>query len=140
MTKRKINKPLKYLAGPFSNPDQKIMDERKVLHAKLAVLLKNRGESIYAPIPETTCLTELGGLSGTSWKDWREHDLNLLQRCDELYVMLIQGWRESLGVRGEVKFAIQNNIPIRFINMEGELFRLNVFEMFLIESEEELND
>lgn len=114
--RKESDTPLYYLAGPYSHKDQAIMDQREIDHAKCAVELKLQGYSIYAPIPETTALTKLGGLVGTSWKDWRDHDLNLLSRCDEIIIILIEGWRESIGVRGEVKFAIQNDIPISYLD------------------------
>lgn len=130
-----------YLAGPYSHKDRSIMEDRELKHAQCAVALKKQGLSIYAPIPETTALAKLAGLTGTSWEDWREHDLNLLGRCDEIMVMLIPGWKESLGVRGEVKFALKNNIPITFVSEDGsDKIRTNVLEMFEVGHVDELND
>lgn len=134
-------KPLIYLAGPYSSPYTALMKERESIHAIVAVELKKQGNAVYCPIAETVTLAQLGGLSGTSWEDWRQHDLNLLSRCDQIYVLLIDGWKESLGVRGEVKFALKNHMPVYFINQEVDtVFGTDTLRMFGVTNIEELND
>jgi hypothetical protein len=137
-----MNRPiLHYLAGPFSTPDDELRHYRKYAHARCAVALKRAGYAVYAPIAETTALAEYGGITGTSWEDWREHDLNLLIRCDKILVMLIPGWKESLGVKGEVKFALKNNIPIEFVDEAATKFVItDVLAMFEVNHVEDLND
>jgi hypothetical protein len=139
------HKKLVYLAGPYSHPDKAVRKNREICHSLCAVALKRQGEiDVYAPIPETTALCELGGLTGTDWNSWRGHDLNLLSRCDEIYVMMIDGYKESLGVRGEVKFALQNDIPVKFIDEDAmiliEYTRLEILDLFGVEEVTELND
>lgn len=136
-----IRKALIYLAGPFSHTEKAIMNEREIQHAKCAIALKQQGLSIYAPITETTALEKLGGLKETSWAYWREHDLNLLSRCDELWVMLLDGYKESLGVKGEVKFAVKNSIPIKFVAIDGSYTLIkDILKEFDVKTIEELND
>jgi hypothetical protein len=36
-------------------------------------------------------------------------DLEILSRCD--YIYLLPGWRNSVGARGEYKFAVEHGIP-----------------------------
>src|SRR3990167_8226500 len=108
-------KPVNYLAGPYTHKDKAIMDEREVLHSKAANALKQAGLIVYAPIPETTALAKLGGMVETNWAFWRDHDLNMLDRCDKLLVLMIPGWKESVGVRGEVKFALTKGMPVEFL-------------------------
>lgn len=135
-------KDLVYLAGPISTTKPGQYLERIRAHAKCAVQLESQGKvNIYSPACETHGYVELGGKIGTSWKDWKQHDLNILSRCNKLYVMLLDGWKESIGVKGEVKYALKNNIPIEFVNVEGTVTIItDVLEMFDIKEVEELND
>jgi len=138
------HKKLIYLAGPITPPKDKpeLYLERIRAHARCAVHLQSRGEvDIYSPASETHGFVELGGMSGTTWEDWRGKDLNQLSRCDEIYVMLLDGWKESLGVRGEVKYALKNNIPVSFVTVDGQdIVRTNTLEMFEVKSADDLND
>jgi hypothetical protein len=39
----------------------------------------------------------------------------MLSRCDDLAVLCLPGWRESVGVRAGIVFAQEIGIPVRFI-------------------------
>ena len=120
------------------------MEEREELVCGLAVDLKNQGHHIYCPIAETAALAKHAHLLGTSWEDWREHDLVLLDRCDELWIAMIDGWQQSKGVRGELKFALQRGIPVCFVNLDaGFIVHQELggcLAMFDIKDIDELND
>lgn len=51
-----------------------------------------------------------GGALGMSDETWLKGDLELILRCDALWA--IPGWAESKGAKEEVKFAIENTIPV----------------------------
>jgi len=137
-------KTLYYLAGPYTHESKAIMNEREIQHSKCAVALKNQGMAVYAPIPETTSLAKLGGMQETNWESWRDHDLNMLDRCDELLIMNINGWIQSKGVRGEVKFALQKGLPVHIIPEDGSyimtLTKEALLELFGVSDVEMLND
>lgn len=41
---------------------------------------------------------------------WREADLEMLRRCDAIF--LIPGWENSKGAKMEKEFSLQNGIPV----------------------------
>lgn len=49
-------------------------------------------------------------------KTYYKHDLEWLSLCD--CMLVLEGWENSIGVRGEIKFAITNEIPIYFSKQE----------------------
>ena len=65
----------------------------------------------------------------TSWDVWKPHCLNLICKCDEVWVMIGQGWKipqyivnesnSSTGVAGELNLAIQNHKKIAFVDVSG---------------------
>jgi hypothetical protein len=47
---------------------------------------------------------------------WMSQDLPILRRCDEILVLGLHGWHDSLGVRAEMFEAMTYKIPITLIN------------------------
>ena len=39
------------------------------------------------------------------WDYWEAYDKRLLAMCDQLYVLTLDGWYESVGVTAEIKPA-----------------------------------
>lgn len=49
------------------------------------------------------------------FKSWQKRDLTYISHCDEVWVMKMKDWDKSTGVKAEIKFAIKNNIPVRYL-------------------------
>lgn len=140
---KSIDQPeLIYLAGPYSHKDPKVMEHRELMHSKCAALLLSQGIHVYSPIAETVNIAKHDSVKDTGWEFWRATDLNKLSRCDRMYVMNIGGWEESKGVRGEVKYAIKNNIPIEYIDEHAtcRMLATDILEVFGVKDVELLND
>lgn len=133
-----------YLAGPYSHKSRRVRVLREYAHAECAVRLLKNQQHVYSPIVETTALASRGGLTDTDWKFWRNHDLVLLGRCDNMYILTIGGWKESIGVRGEVKFALKHKKGIYFVTVDGtvskKLSKTKLLKYFNVKTEGELND
>lgn len=130
-----------YLAGPYSHAKPEMMKAREIDHARCALALKQKGVLVYCPIAETATIAELGGYLGTGWEDWRDHDLWLLSCCTDMYILMIHGWRDSKGVRGELKYALKNNIKVSFCTVDGQVdSSYDPLSMFGVETVDELND
>jgi hypothetical protein len=39
------------------------------------------------------------------WEFWRRHDLKYLGLCDEVIVLTLPGWCESIGIQAEIAAA-----------------------------------
>lgn len=53
---------------------------------------------------------------------WYEHCLRILSACDEIHVLMLDGWQESIGMQKEMQYAQGNSISIRYIACDGETF------------------
>lgn len=58
----------------------------------------------------------------TGFNKWRDIDFSLIQMCDLVCVIKLDGWKESQGVQEEIKFAEQQKIPVFYID---KLFTAN---------------
>lgn len=61
---------------------------------------------------------------GTKWCDWKLVDVTYLEWCDEIWVVMMPGWDESVGVLDEIKHAKEfGGIKIRYLDPETLRFK-----------------
>ncbi len=51
------------------------------------------------------------------WDYWAEYDRKLISMCDEVYVLMLDGWEDSIGVQAEIEIAQELNKPITYIKI-----------------------
>jgi hypothetical protein len=97
-----------YLASPYSD-EQKSTREWRYKQAEVFTARKlAEGITIYSPIVHCHHLA-LGHELPKDFEFWKEHNYNMLKPCQELWVLMIPGWRDSKGVREEIEFAQELN-------------------------------
>lgn len=104
-----------YLAGPYSyDPDQAFN-----LHLFYAAQLLQSGALVFSPIAHNHQLAKTHGLP-SDYIFWTAHNKAILQRCDELWVMLEPGWNTSKGTQQEIEFALSLSKPILYIKVTND--------------------
>ena len=112
-----MNKKIAYLAVPYSSDNWNIKEERFQKVNKVAANLINKGEIIFSPISHTHPIAKAGKLSG-NWEYWVEFDRTYLECCYKLYVLMLDGWKESKGVKAEIEIAEELDLEIEYLNWE----------------------
>jgi len=102
---------LNYLCVPYSNPDPAVRQRRFEIVNAVAARLINEGLLIYSPISHSHHIATQHGLD-CGWEFWKRHDEYMLSLCSRLLVLQIDGWRESVGVQAEIRFALATGIEI----------------------------
>lgn len=77
------------------------------------------GRVVYSPITSMHYLAKTHAFFGEGDDFWLRHDLAILARCDRLIVLQLEGWEQSEGLRREIEFATEKNIPIEYIGVAG---------------------
>jgi hypothetical protein len=81
----------------------------------------NNGYYVFCPIAMSHPIQEFGGVPGT-WEYWAEYDTKLLKACQALFVVTIDGWKESTGVQAEIQIAKDLGMEISYVNsITGEV-------------------
>lgn len=80
----------------------------------MAGKLMSDGLHIFSPISHTHPIALAGNLP-TGFDFWRGYDEAILNVCKELWVLCLDGWQESVGVRAEIDYACKLGIPVRYI-------------------------
>ena len=89
-----------YLASAYSHPDPDVREQRFFEACRAAARLMRAGKAVHAPICHSHPIARFG--LPTEWSFWEATDREHLARCTEVVVLLIDGWRESEGVRAEI--------------------------------------
>jgi nucleoside 2-deoxyribosyltransferase len=104
-----------YLACPYSHPDPLVMQQRFVKVTQMAGKLMEQGFIVFSPISHSHPIASLGNLP-RDWAFWWEQDRAWLDACDELYILTLDGWRESVGIKDEIARAMALDMPIQYIS------------------------
>ncbi|HXH21718.1 MAG TPA: DUF1937 family protein [Dehalococcoidia bacterium] len=105
-----------YLASPYSHPDPAVRERRFRTACRLAAAFLRAGMLVFSPIAHSHPLVEFG--LPTDWRFWERYDRAHLERCDEVVVLMMDGWKESAGVQAEVRIARELGKPVRFLGVE----------------------
>ena len=99
-----------YLASPYSDPDSAIREQRFEAACEATAVLMRQGQWTFSPIVNTHVLTTHGMPLDSGF--WEPYNRELLSRCSELWVLMLPGWRESVGVRREVAMAEEMKLSV----------------------------
>jgi len=111
--------PLTYLACPYTHPDAEARAARFAAANRVAAVLMRRGEMVFSPISHTHPIAEAGDLP-KGWDFWRAFDRAYLEHSKRVVVLCIDGWRESVGIAGELEIAAELGLPASYIDENGE--------------------
>jgi hypothetical protein len=102
-----------YLASPYSHPDDDIRQQRFEAACRAAAEFIRRGRTVYSPIAHSHAICRYG--VPLDWRFWERHDRKFLEMCDEVVVLMLDGWPESVGVQAEIAIARELGKPVSFI-------------------------
>jgi len=105
-----------YLAGPYTHQDPNVRQARVERVTQTAAWL-SRHNAVYSPLTHGHALAE--ALPREAVHDhafWMRQCFPLLRPASALYVLPLEGWAESKGLRAEMDFAEVLRIPIVFLS------------------------
>lgn len=106
-----------YLASPYSHPDPAVREQRFRAACRATVALLCAGEHVFSPIVHSHPLVAFA--MPTAWAFWERIDRAHLERCDEVMVLMLDGWAHSVGVREELRIARELGRPVRFLEVDA---------------------
>ena len=105
---KQFDGPLIYLAAPLGHPDPSMRQERFDSvngYCEYPIL---QHELVVSPLSFGASLDE----DAISNSAWYALGLQMLSRCDELRILALDGWQNSVGVTLETKYARQLRLPV----------------------------
>lgn len=118
------NKPLKkiFIGTPYGK-DKDIQDVVHGLTMRVCVMLAREG---YVPMCPIQICHPLVRLDKEAMTFPDEHWVDICNRymdgCDEMYVLMLNGWQDSPGLKKEVEYAQSIGIPVYYktVSVAGE--------------------
>ena len=107
-----------YLASPFTHDDPAVRQQRYEAACRAAAALISQGQIVFSPISHSYGISADG--LPPDWHFWEKHDRRYLEVCDELAVLMLDGWQESVGVQAEIAIAREYGKPITFFRVNGQ--------------------
>lgn len=110
---------LVYLATPYNHPDASVRERRFLTACKVAGHFMRQGVHLFCPIAHTHPIALAGDLP-KGWDYWQAYDRAMLSACTELWVVKMEGWQESAGIRGEIEIARELGLKIQYVEFVFE--------------------
>ena len=103
-----------YLAAPYTHPDKTVTNKRMETFAIVDAGLISAGEHTVSPLSKHFN-TQYAKMN-TTWEFWQVYAEELMEACDELCVITMDGWEESPGCRAEIAMARAHKMKIRYLD------------------------
>ncbi len=104
-----------YLASPYTGNEQANFEAV----CRTAGHLMKASFFVFSPIAHTHPIA-MGGTLPTDWNYWEAYDRAMIERCDAVWVLMLDGWEESKGVTAEIEYAKYLGKDIKFITKTWE--------------------
>ncbi len=104
-----------YLASPYSHECDPVRELRFRQICEYAGYFMSMGYDIYSPIAHSHSIAVHSQLP-TDWQFWRNTCTKMISKCDEFWVLTMDGWATSIGVREETKIAKQMGKNIKHVS------------------------
>lgn len=108
------DKPMVYLAGPYTHSDRGVRERRFRAVTRVAADLIQKGVHVFSPISHSHPMVDLCGLR-VDWEYWEAFDRFHLGQCHKMIVLKLDGWRQSRGVQAEIRIAEDLGIPVEYM-------------------------
>jgi hypothetical protein len=104
-------KPLFYLASPISTSDPLQLWGRYESASMALARLITAGYLCYSPMTHWMSAVATWHLP-MDWKFWEPISLGFLRRCDALIILRLDGWEQSTGMKAEISWAKDHDLPV----------------------------
>lgn len=103
-----------YLASPYTHADPAVVQQRHDTVMEFVAEQLAHKVWIYSPIVHCHELSLRHTLPG-DFEFWKEYNFAMLAKASHLWVLALDGWDSSKGVRAELDLAAQLSIPTTLV-------------------------
>lgn len=103
-----------YLACPYSHHEPKVREYRFRAACIMAGKFMQQGHIVYSPISHSHPIAMECKLP-LDWSYWKDVDEFFISVCDELWVLCLEGWEQSEGIKAELEIVERLKKPVKYI-------------------------
>ena len=105
-----------YLASPFSHPSDAVRNHRYLEARRFTIDALLNGVAIFSPIVYGK---DMETAVGTAFEPWQGLNDVMIRSCEAVWVLCLEDWIKSRGVRHEIEFAHSLSKPVYFFAPGG---------------------
>jgi hypothetical protein len=102
-----------YICSPYSSKDPAVALARVKASEQYQASLIKQGINGYNPI--SMHYMALDNELGTAYEHFININHQMIDWCDEVHVIVSDGWKESQGVQGEIAYCAEIGKPITYV-------------------------
>ena len=106
-----------FVSGPFNTSDEELKLKRVKTISKYCSDLFRLGITPVSALLTGLKIAEYNNLP-TDTNTWVKYSEDMVEGCNELHVLMIDGYLESSGIKAEINKAIELNILVKYIPFE----------------------
>ena len=91
----------------------KVREKRFEAVCEAAAALFRRGFLVFSPIAHTHPIAKHGIALG--WTFWQSYDREHIGNCSQVWVLTLDGWKESIGLSHEIEMFKEAGKPIHWL-------------------------
>ncbi len=109
-----------YLAGPYTHQDKAIIQQRIDENAAAVAYFMNTAKNIYLFSPVLQCFHVANRHDlPHEFSFWADRDFFMIKKSSAMWVLTLDGWRESYGLSQELEYAESINRDIFYVVKES---------------------
>lgn len=101
---RTEDKPLLYLACPYSHDRDLVVERRVAAVNNVSARLMEKKINVFSPITHSHAVQKMSFDVPNTWEFWEKVDKEYLDVSYALLVCCLNGWDESTGVTAEIQY------------------------------------
>lgn len=78
---------------------------------------KHPNIAFIAPITQSHQTAKFMKNKNGEFSYWKNIDFKYIRQCNELWVIALNGWTESLGVKEEINYAAKQRLKIKYFDL-----------------------
>lgn len=107
-----------YVASPYTHKKKEVMQQRYEDVCKFCCDAVQNGYFVYSPIVHWHPIAEKYDLpTDETW--WKEPNEEVIKVCTQLWVLKLDKWQFSKGLKREILFANNNAVRVKYISEGG---------------------
>lgn len=110
-----------YIAAPYTAKQPNGEEDRVIVNERVRIIslcieqLILKGVFVVSPMLMHLVRSYANNLPG-DWAYWGDYSKTVLSKCDAIFVLTLDGWDRSTGVREEIDFSASLGLPISYIS------------------------
>jgi Domain of unknown function (DUF1937) len=112
-----------YLAAPYTHSDLAVREARFEQVTRVAANLIAQGKIVFSPLtmthPIDRILADRDTTLGSDY--WVDFDEAFMEMCAQIFVLKLDGWQVSSGVRREIQYFERAGKSVTYLEPDGRI-------------------